>query len=347
MRFGPKTVIAGILTGAALTVAGVGYGAFTKYVPPDKVAIRESKFGGGIDYETVYPGGELYGEGIGVTFHVFPTTWQVLNFNADKWERDLEGKIEGYNAENELEVPSSDGFLNHFDVTISYRIADPRIVIHEIGKGNIYEDFVRTKADPALKEALGKLKAEELYKVELREPQAVAARELLNQKLTPFGIEVGTVSIRGFRYTADYETKISAKVLQSQLQITSQEEAKAEAVHSDVRQIVSQGQALVDIEAARADMEVTRIKSEADLYKIQKAAEGNLLVERAKADGQRLVNDAYKGTGSAELVGLEMAKNAAAIKEIYLRSCQRNGVNPLDLQDMLRKLTGKNTPEGQ
>ncbi len=344
---GPKTIIAGILTAVTLSTVGVGYGVFTNYIPPNKVAVKESKWGNGIDYENIYPGGELYAEGIGVTFHEFPTTWQVLNFNADPHERDLEGKIEGYNAEGEVEISSSDGFLNKFDVTIIYRIADPHVVIKEIGKGTIYEDFVRTKADPALKEAIGKLQAEEIYKVDRREPQTLVARDLLNKELAAYGIEIGSISIRGFRYMPEYEDRISKKVLQSQLKITSQEEAKAEDIRSDVREIESQGKAAVDVEAARAAKEVTRIKSEADLYRIQKATEGTLLIERAKADGQRLINEAYKGTGSAELVGLEMAKNAAAIKKIYLRSCAKDGVNPLDLQDIIQKLTGRKTQEGQ
>src|SRR3989338_7673032 len=186
-----KIAITGILTGAAVTVATIGYGIFSDYIPPDKVAIKESRLGGGIDYETVYPGGELYFEGFGVDFHEFPKTWQVLDFNNDGSSKDLEEKIEGYNNEGELEVPSSDGFLNQFDVTITYRITDPRIVIKEIGKGRIYEDFVRTKADPALKEALGKLQAEDIYKVDQRYPQAEAAKALLNRELKPYGIEVG------------------------------------------------------------------------------------------------------------------------------------------------------------
>ncbi len=320
-----------------------GYSACFTYVLPDEFAIKESRFGDGI-IPGVNQGGHVYFTAPGVTYHRFPRTWQVLDFNHFAYEKHLEGHIPGYDGEGTLEIPSSDGFLNRFEVTILYRITDPSIVIDKdkgVGKGDLFKQFVKTKADPALKKALGQMAAEQLYDVDIRQKHATEAQKFLNDDLNPVGIEVGEVLIRQFKYMPEYETKISAKVLQRQLEIANRHQALAEQMHAEVRKITAEGQAAVEVEKNRADKERRVIRAEADLYARQKEAAGDLLEKQAQAQGQLLVNKAYEGAGADRLVGIEMAKKATAIKKIYIKSCRADGMNPLDLRDMLNKLSGR------
>ncbi|MEO1171831.1 MAG: SPFH domain-containing protein [Myxococcota bacterium] len=328
---------------ALVLAAGTGafYAGCTHYVPPDSFAVKESAYGGGIQ-PGVYDGGSLYFRGVGVTYHEFPRAWQVLDFNSNAFEQRLEARLAAYNNEGNLVIPSSEGFRNTFEITILYRITDPTIVIDKergVGRGRLYESYVRTKAAPALKEAFGRLRAEELYDVEKRVPPSEEARDLMNRELNPVGIEVKEVLIRRFEYIESYEARISAKVLQRKLKIANEEQAKSAKVAAEVAKINAEGQAAVEVEQQRADKEKRIILSAAELYQRQKEAEGRLLVEEAQAEGQQLVNRAYEGSGSQRIVGIEMAKKADAIKKVYLTSCADSGVNPLDMSDMVRKLT--------
>ncbi len=326
---------------ALILVTGVlFYRSCTEYIPPHQSAVKESKYFGGIQ-EGVYPGGHLYVRGFGVTYHRFSKTWQVLDFNRNDYEKALESQLEGYNNEGALVIPSSEGFRNKFEMTILYRITNPAVVIDKekgVGMGRLYERHVKTKAAPALKEAFGRLQAEELYDVDKRLPPADEARRLLNEELNPVGIEVGEVLVRKFEYIPTYEEKISSKVLQRKLQIANEEQAKAATEGALVRKINAEGRAAVTIEVQRAEKEKRIILSEAALYQRQKEAEGLLLVEQAEAKGQELVNRAYEGAGSNRIVGIEMAKKASAIKSVYLTSCEDGGMNPLDLGKIVQKI---------
>ncbi|MDF1564856.1 MAG: SPFH domain-containing protein [Deltaproteobacteria bacterium] len=330
---------AGLLVLIAITTV-LFYRACTQYVPPHQFAVKESKYFGGIQ-EGVYEGGQLYFQGFGVTYHRFPKTWQVLDFNNNEYEKMLEDELEGYNNEGALVIPSSEGFRNSFEMTVIYRIKDPSIVIDKergVGMGRLYEKHVRTKTAPALKEAFGRLQAQELYDVDKRHPPTIEAKKLLNHELNPVGIEVGEVLVRRFRYIPSYEEKISAKVLQRKLQIANEEQAKAATEAALVRKINAEGQAKVTIEVQRADKERRIILSEAELYQRQKDAEGRLLVEQAEAAGQEMVNKAYEGAGSNRIVGIEMAKKASAIKKVYMTACEDGGINPMDLGSMVQKI---------
>ncbi len=337
-----KLMIVGVVAGVGLVGTLIGYNAFSTYVKPNEFAVKESKYGGGIENK-VYKGSELYFEGFGVTFHRFPKTWQVLDFNSLPFEKSLEGEVEGYGHEPSLEVSSSDGFKNTFDVTVIYRITDPSIVIDNekgVGKGRLFEDYVRRKVHPALQSTIGKMAAEKLYDVEERRKYNTEARDQLNTEMKPKGIEIREVLIRRFAYNPDYEAKIHAKVLQEQLKITEQEQAKAATTLAEVQKIVAEGEANKDVEAQSALATVAKTTSEGDSYYRQKQAEGNLLVKKATAEGQELVNRAYEGSGADKMVGLEMAKKVAeAVNTIYVKSCDEGGINPLDLGSILKKLT--------
>jgi regulator of protease activity HflC (stomatin/prohibitin superfamily) len=326
-----------------IALSGVFYSTCYTYIKPNEFAVKESRFGDGILPE-VYEGGHVYFTNIGVTFHRFPRMWQVLDFNSIPEERGLEDYISGYNYEPSLEIPSSDGFLNQFDITIIYRIVSPSTVIDKdkgVGRGDLFKDFVKTKADPALKEALGKMAAEQIYNVDIRLPYANEAKKILNRELNPMGIEVGEVLIRKFKYMPEYESKISAKVLQSQLQIANTQQALAEEIKAEVRKINAQGQAAVEVEINRAGKEKRVIDAQAGLYERQQMAAGNLLVKESQAKGQELLNRAYEGSGAEKIIGIEMARKVQSIKKIYLKSCKDSGANPLDIEQMVRKLTGK------
>ena len=77
---------------------------------------------------------------------------------------------------------------------------------------------------------------------------------------------------------------------------------------------------------------VTQRKAEQELYERTKRAQGDLKVKTAEALKAKLKNNALKGQGSENLVGLEMAKVLEGVEVIVLPSDGQYGVNPLNLE---------------
>ena len=103
----------------------------------------------------------------------------------------------------------------------------------------------------------------------------------------------------------------------------------------------AEGKAKQETELSRGAAEVEKLHAQADLYRRTKAAEGKLLVDLAEAKGTQLENDALQGAGSENMVGLKMAEALKGVRVIVLPSDGKEGTNPLDLGDLLRKLQVK------
>ena len=95
------------------------------------------------------------------------------------------------------------------------------------------------------------------------------------------------------------------------------------------------------VQLAGGDGEVKKIDSEADLYRRRKAAEGDLLVKLAEAQGIELENQALRGVGSENMVGLKMADALRGTRVIVLSTDGEGGMNPLDLKTLLRRFDVK------
>ena len=93
----------------------------------------------------------------------------------------------------------------------------------------------------------------------------------------------------------------------------------------------------MQVELARGEAEVKKLEAQADLYRRTKAAEGNLLVKLAEAQGTELENQALRGVGSENMVGLRMADALRNTQVIVLPTDGDGGTNPLDLKSMLRR----------
>lgn len=324
-------IAAGVL-GAVIVSAVVS--SFATYVRPYEAAIKQSRYGGGLE-EAPYYGPRLYFTGPGVTFLRFPTSVQSLTMNSSPSEATLDS--EGSRTIPSLEVDSLDGSKIRIDATILYRIVDPHKVMVRVGPGRMFEDnAVIPKANQALKQALGRLRAEDFYSEVLRVQATDRARSDLNEGLAEFGIAVDYVLIRQYYYLKEYQSQIEERKVQDQLVYTNQSMGESARQEAQRARLDAEGQAAVEVEQKRGEAEVAKIRAEADLYSRKKRAEGDLLVDLANARGTELENSAYEtSAGSDNLVGLEMAEVLEGIDVIFLQSGQ-GGTNVLDLNQTLR-----------
>lgn len=234
-------------------------------------------------------------------------------------------------------IQTSDGFFVDVDVSILYRIMDPYLVFTKIGPGALFEDNgIIPKAEPVLKETLGKLTTEDFYNSPRRAKMAKEACDRLNGELGQKGIRIEYVLVRYFRYSHEIQKNIEEKKLKDQLVFTNQAAARAAREEAGLKRVIQEGQVSVEVEMEMGQAYVTRKIAEKDLYGRTKKAEADLLVKLAEAEKVRLRNDALKGVGSERMVGLKMADIYKGLDLIVLPSDGPGGVNPLDLDNALK-----------
>ncbi len=319
-----------------LIVGLIAFETFTEYVPPYEYGIKASRFGGGIVRETLI-GGRWYFTAPGVTVHHFPRSVQTIEMT-DK--REDASNVPEARIIPRIEIDTSDGSKVKVDVTVLYRIVDPILLIDKMGPGKKYEGAVETNAVGALKKNLGQLLAEDFYHESKRVEQSLRTRESLNALLKEFGVAIDHVLVRQYYYESGYQQQIESRKVQDQLVFTNRSLAEAQKEDAARRKIEAEGKANADVEQQRGDAEVTKIRAEAELYKRKKESEGDTLVKIAEAKGTSMVNASYASAGSDNLVALEMAKVLEGI-EVLVVSDTKNGMNPLDVEAMLRMLGGR------
>ncbi len=328
------------IAASVLVLALVGYNSCTTYVRPGEAGVKQVKFGMGKGIEPVVYGTGLHFVGPGETMHRFPVRVQVLELSNSRSEASED--LEGHRVAPGVNIQTSEGYTVQVDVTVLYRIADPLKVMTTIGPGRLFEDSaVIPRAQQDLRRALGELDAEDFYRGDKRVQKSQAAQTALQLELKDKGIDVVQVLVRRYTYDQRYQQQIEQRKIQDQTVYKNEAEAKSATASAAKNKIVAEGAAAVQVELARGEAEVKKLEAEADLYRRKKAADGDLLVKLAEAQGTELENQALRGVGSENMVGLRMAEALRGTRVIVLPSDGEGGMNPLDLRTLLRRFDVK------
>jgi regulator of protease activity HflC (stomatin/prohibitin superfamily) len=308
------------------------------YVPPNMTGIRQVYYGSGAGIKP-----DVYGPGLHFNIaglerlHLFPHDLQIINFSGSQSEASQSER-----QADSIRIQTSDGYNVQLDVSIIYRIADPYRVFTEAGPGRAFEDrLVIPRADRILRKTLGELNSEEFYQGPKRIEKARAAHDQLVAEVAPYGIELQAVLVRAYTYDPKYQEMIEGRKIRDQTVFLREAEAKAAIEQRKRDTMVAEGAANTETELSRGRAEVEKLHAQADLYQRKRAAEGKLQVELAEAKGTQLENAALQGAGSENLVGLKMAEALQGVKMIVLPSDGKDGTNPLDLGQLLRKFQVK------
>ena len=328
---------AGMAAGVAVLAVLLLIAACTTYVAPNEVGIRESRL---IPPQGIRPGliegGRIRLVLPGQTIHRFPTDLQVIEF-ADSASEVRSIGTDRLRIEPSVEVNTSDGSKVSVDVTVLYRIIEAFTVMQQSGPGRLFEsNAVIPKTIAALKKNLGEMVAEDFYDVHRRVEKQEAARKQVAAELADKGIAIDQVLIRQYRYNGEYQAQIEEKKIQDQLVFTRQSESEAARELAKKQEIEATGRANVEVEKQRGEAEMTKMRADADAYARKRVAESDLVVKLATAKGTELENNAYRGTGSANLIGLEMAEVLKGLDVIVVPAGGKGGMNPLDLDQALR-----------
>ena len=325
---------------STLVVVLLGYNSCTTYVRPGSAAVKQISYGMGKGIEPhVYATG-LHYVGPGEKLHLFPTRVQVLELTSSKSESSEE--VEGHRTTQAINIQTSEGYNVRVDATVLYRVADPLKVMTTIGPGRLFEDSaVIPRSSQNLRRALGELDAEDFYRGTKRIEKAAQAKKALEEELKDKGIEVLEVLVRRYEYDSRYQNAIEQRKIQDQTVFKNEAQAKAAIATAAKNKIVAEGQAGMQVELSRGEAEVKKLAAQADLYKRTKAAEGDLLVQLAEAQGTELMNQALRSAGAENMVGLRMAEALRGTQVIVLPTDGDTGMNPLDLKTMLKRFDVK------
>lgn len=309
------------------------------YVRPNEFAVKQVTVGRhkGILPEVYYPGLHFVSPGT-ERLHVFSTDIQSLDLTNDPNERPKDDK----RVTPAINIQTSEGYTVTVDCSVLYRVEDPYKVLTTVGPGKLYEDaLVIPRTEQILRKRLGELDAEEFYDVSKRSIRARAAREELNSELVPNGIRVIHIFLRRYEYDQRYQAAIEQRKIQDQTVFKNKAEADMAQANAERDRIVAVGEAAVKVELSHGDAEKKKLEAEADLYARKKGAAGELEVKLAEAEGTRLENEALRGKGSENLVGLKMADVLRGTRVIVVPTDGESGVNPLDLKSALKRFDVK------
>lgn len=315
-----------------LTVAS--YNLFFVYVQPDEYGIKVIRIGlnRGVQKE-VHHAGLTFVLPFGLqAMYRLPKGVQVLELTNSPETAALAAR-----KDRAAHIQTSDGFFVDVDVSMLYHIKNPYLVFTTIGPGTLFEDNgIIPKAEPALKETLGKLTTEEFYNSPMRVQKAEEAKIRLNNELNEKGIQVDQVLVRYFIYSPEIQKNIEEKKLQDQMVFTNQSAARAAKEEAGLKKIIQEGVVIAAVELEKGKAYVTRKIAEKDLYARSIKANANLQVKLAEADKVRLRNEALKGIGSERMVALKMADVYKGLDIVILPSDGAHGVNPLNLENTLQ-----------
>jgi regulator of protease activity HflC (stomatin/prohibitin superfamily) len=280
------------------------------YVSPGEIALRQVSFGPnkGLQKSLVMPGYRRQIRGY-ETVRAFRRDVQAIEFTNDSTERGTD-----HRTIPAINVPTVDGYPVAVDVTVLYRIADPFKVVSRFGFGRGYEDNVVVRfTDPAVKQHLGELRAEEFY----RDQRVKKVRDLkqeLAQRFSENGLQLADVLIRQYDYPDTFQALTEQKKIQDQSVLTNRALAKQAEVETRLKQTVAEGQNLINVKSAEFQAQITALDAQRDFYERSKHAEADLLVKSADARGTELINRAMEGPGSAKL--LRLRKGLALLNSI-------------------------------
>lgn len=275
-------------------------GCFITYVSPGEIGLRQIAFGPskGLQKSLVGAGYRRQIRGY-ETVRTFPRDIQIVEFTNDAGERGSDHRTVGA-----VNVPTVDGYPVLVDATVMYRIADPFLVVSRFGFGRAYEDNVVIRlTEPAIKQHLGELRAEEFYG-DQRLVKASNLRKELAAHFKENGVQLADVLIRQYDYPDTFQSLTEQKKIQDQSVLTNRALAKQAEVDTRLKLTMAQGQNLINLKTAEFQAQITGINANRSLYERSRHAEADLLVKTAEATGSAAINQAMEGPGSDKLLRL-------------------------------------------
>lgn len=325
-----------VIAGVCVVVAFV----FGTVVPVGYVGVRKIAFGPkqGLLTKPLKPGFHWTVPGYSTVYRV-PQTVRVLDFERD-------GKTKS--SFGSLDVPTTDGTTVDIDVSVLYRFSNasgaregitfggPAELLNNVGATETqWSKYISQAADNELKRSLGSLSTVDFYDPKAREERVKHAEKVLRETLAPLGVQIESVLLRRYTYREEIDQAIFKKNLQELESAYNKVAGDFAEAQRDVNKVAADGDVAIQNLDKQGISEAERIRSEGDLYRRQKVAEGDLLVAEAKAAVDKQRSEVLSKAGSDVYVALQLTQLIGTLKGGVV-----SNLDPYDLDGWVKKLAG-------
>ncbi len=318
----PVAVAFAVIAAFCFTTIRIGH------VSGEEVGVLLDRFTGEVTI-IEQSGAKIY-NGIRHQFSVLDKTLQTLDMTDNTGRGDRKGK-------DDIKIKTKDGSDVYVNVKVQYRIIPEAadLVAATSGLGDAFKQkWARDYSRTIIRNYLGELTTEEFYDSSKRDAKLVLAQNSMNDRLNRFGINIDSIVIpQRPRFYADYEAMIKKKKLADQAVLEEQSKALAAKQKQNTMLVKENNRKNVEVEQFSGEMEqkIIQIKADAErgrkaadayfqkvtinakanLYELEKSAEGILAKRTAEANGIRELNNALSAPGGRTMVKLEYARKLA------------------------------------
>jgi len=332
-RFLTSFILFLALVGGTLAVIAFVFGTI---VPVGAVGVRKIAFGPGqgLRHRSLPPGLQ-WAVPYYSTVYMVPQTLRILDFSAPR----------------SLDIPTVDGTTVDVDAAVVYRFyssqgesegikhGGPADLIQNVGATDVqWSRYLSQVAENELKRALSALSTVEFYEPSAREARVKVAEEVLRERLAPLGVNVQAVLLRRYRYRDEIDQAIFKKNLQELESAYNKVAGEFAEAQRDVNQVEADGNVAIQSLEKRGVGDADMIRSEGDLYRREKYAQGDLLVAEAKANVDKMRGDVLAKVGGDVYVALQLAQFLGSLKGGVV-----SNVDPYDFDTWVKKLAGAST----
>ena len=321
------------MIGGVLAVVAFVFGTI---VPLGSVGVRKIAFGPGqgLRERSLTPGLQ-WAVPYYSTIYMVPQTLRILDFSAP----------------HSLDIPTVDGTTVDVDAAVVYRFfsskgetsdiahGGPSDLIQNVGATEVqWSRYLSQVSENELKRALSALSTVEFYEPGAREARVKVAEEVLRERLAPLGVDVQAVLLRRYRYREEIDQAIFKKNLQELESAYNKVAGEFAEAQRDVNMVEADGNVAIQNLEKRGVGDADMIRSEGDLYRREKYAQGDLLIAEAKATVDRMRSDVLAKVGGEVYVALQLAQFLASLKGGVV-----SNVDPFDFDAWVKKLSGAAT----
>jgi regulator of protease activity HflC (stomatin/prohibitin superfamily) len=306
---------------------------FGTIVPLGAVGVRKIAFGPGQGLRDVsLRPGLQWAVPYYSTIYMVPQTLRILDFAAPR----------------SLDIPTVDGTTVDVDAAVLYRFypsrgefdgvqhGGPADLIQNVGATDAqWSRYLSQVAENELKRALSALSTVEFYEPGAREARVKVAEESLRERLAPLGVDIQAVLLRRYRYREEIDQAIFKKNLQELESAYNKVAGEFAEAQRDVNKVEADGNVAIQNLEKRGVGDAEMIRSEGDLYRREKFAQGDLLVAEAKATVDKLRSDVLAKVGGDVYVALQLAQFLGSLKGGVVAN-----VDPFDFDAWVKKLAG-------
>ncbi len=276
-------------------------------VHPTEVAVEINKIAGRINPTPQGVGYHFYNRWI--------TDMVIYKVSARAYPSDTLASEEA--KKYSLELKTNDGQNVEVDLTIIYALVTKDVPLLHQQIGTNYEDQIllpQIRSEARL--AIGRYSAEEIYQGKVRNEMQQAIKETLVEVLKQYpAIAIHDALIRHFSFSPEFERAIEQKKLAAQQVEINKNKALAQEEEAKRQEAEARGVKLKAVQEAEGRAQSVKIEADAERYKLEQEAAGNLAVFKTNAEGQKLLADALGG--GQNVVALKFAERIPDKLRIY------------------------------